>query len=86
TISLLYARFLIPLVCAHWLRPVDAEAAESASGWLGRVTALYHRAIARALLRPVRFGAAVITALALAGSLSWYAVPSGFMPKMDEGG
>ncbi len=86
TISLLYARFLIPLVCAHWLRPADAEAAESAAGWLGRLAEQYHRAIARALSRPVRFAAIVCLVLALAGSFAWYKVPSGFMPKMDEGG
>lgn len=86
TISLLFARFLIPLICAHWLRPSDAEAAESAAGWLGRLARQYHRAIAHALERPVRFALVVCAALALAGSLAWYNVPSGFMPKMDEGG
>lgn len=86
TISLLYARFLIPLVCAHWLRPADAAAAENATGWLGRLSAQYHRAIARALSRPARFAAIVCLVLALAGSIAWYKVPSGFMPKMDEGG
>lgn len=86
TISLLYARFLIPLVCAHWLRPSDAEAAEGASGWLGRLTARYHNAIGHALERPARFAIVVGAVLALAGSLAWYNVPSGFMPKMDEGG
>lgn len=86
TISLLYARFLIPLVCAHWLRPADAEAAEGAAGWLGRLAAHYHRVIARVLARPARFAAILCLAMTLAGSLAWYNVPSGFMPKMDEGG
>jgi len=86
TISLLYARFLIPLVCAHWLRPADAAAAENAAGWLGRLAEQYHRAIDRALSRPARFATIVCLVLALAGSVAWYKVPSGFMPKMDEGG
>jgi multidrug efflux pump subunit AcrB len=86
TISLLYARYLIPLVCAHWLRPADAEAAERATGWLGRLTRFYHQAIGKALAVPARFAGITVAAVALAGSLSWYAVPSGFMPKMDEGG
>lgn len=86
TISLLYARFLIPLVCAHWLRPSDAEAAEGAAGWLGRLATHYHRAITRVLARPGRFAAIVCLALTLAGGIAWYKVPSGFMPKMDEGG
>lgn len=86
TISLLYARFLIPLVCAHWLRSSDAKAAERASGWLGRLGAHYHNTISHALERPARFAIMVCAGLALAGSLAWYNVPSGFMPKMDEGG
>ncbi|MEZ5498818.1 MAG: efflux RND transporter permease subunit [Steroidobacteraceae bacterium] len=86
TISLLYARFLIPLICAHWLRPSDAEAAEGASGWLGHLVALYHRAITRALGHSQRFAAMSVAVLALSGALAWYAVPSGFMPRMDEGG
>lgn len=86
TISLLYARYLIPLICAHWLRPTDAEAAERATGWLGRLTRNYHRAIGKVLVAPVRFAGTTVASVALAGVLSWYAVPSGFMPKMDEGG
>ena len=86
TISLLYARFLIPLVCAHWLRPEDAAAAERATGWLGRLTGYYHRVIGQALGRPAGFAGLIGTVLALAGLLAWYTVPSGFMPRMDEGG
>lgn len=86
TISLLYARFLIPLVCAHWLRPSDAEAAEGAAGWLSRLVTRYERVIERVLHRPARFAGIVTLVLVLAGGLAWYQVPSGFMPKMDEGG
>ena len=86
TISLLYARYLIPLVCAHWLRRSDAEAAERATGWLGRLTGFYHRAIGKVLAAPLRVGGITAVAVAGAGLLSWYVVPSGFMPKMDEGG
>lgn len=86
TISLLYARFLIPLICAHWLRPSDAEAAEGAAGWLAWLARQYHKAIGRALERPGRIAFVTCLVFALAGSLAWYKVPSGFMPKMDEGG
>lgn len=86
TISLLYARFLIPLICAHWLRPSDAEAAEGAAGWLAWLARQYHKAIGRALERPGRIALVTCLVFALAGSLAWYKVPSGFMPKMDEGG
>lgn len=86
TIAVLYARYLIPLICAHWLTLSDAEAAERATGWLGHVVRGYHGAIGRVMARPRTFVALVGAVLALAGALSWYAVPSGFMPKMDEGG
>lgn len=86
TISLLYARYLIPLICAHWLRPSDAEAAEGAAGWLAWLAQQYHKAIGRALERPGRIAFVTCMVFALAGSLAWYKVPSGFMPKMDEGG
>ncbi|MBU6430118.1 MAG: efflux RND transporter permease subunit, partial [Cyanobacteria bacterium REEB65] len=46
----------------------------------------YHRAIGYALGRPARFALVACAAITLAGSLAWYSVPSGFMPKMDEGG
>ncbi len=85
-ISLLYARYLIPLVCAHWLRPADVAAAERATGWIGTLAATYHRAVNTALRRPGRFAGVFGGLLALAGLAAWYAVPSGFMPKMDEGG
>lgn len=85
-ISLLYARLLIPLLCAHWLRPRDAELAERAGVWLGGLLRQYHRAIQAVMAHPARFAAIVALALAGAGGLAWYKVPSGFMPKMDEGG
>lgn len=86
TISLLYARYLVPLVCAHWLRQGDADAAERATGWLGRLAGVYQRAIGKVLAAPLRVGGITAIAVAGAGLLSWYAVPSGFMPRMDEGG
>jgi len=86
TISLLYARYLIPLVCAHWLRTADAAAAERAAASLGPLVRFYHRVVVSVLAKPLRVGAIAVLAIAGAGLLSWYAVPSGFMPKMDEGG
>lgn len=43
-VSLLYARFAIPLIAAHWLRAKDAEAAEKAGGFMGRIGRHYERA------------------------------------------
>ena len=85
-VSLLYARFVIPLLAAHWLRDKDAEAAEKAGGFITRLQHGYGRAAQRVLVRPVAVAALVGLGLAAAGLLAWSNVPSGFMPKMDEGG
>ena len=85
-ISLLFARFVIPLVAAHWLRQKDAESADRANAILDPLLARYGRASARAFGRPVLFAAVVGALLAVSGYAAWRNVPSGFMPKMDEGG
>jgi multidrug efflux pump subunit AcrB len=85
-ISLLYARFAIPLIAAYWLREKDAEAAERAGGLLASLGKGYQRAGDRVFARPALFVAIVGIGLVLAGYLAWSNVPSGFMPAMDEGG
>ena len=85
-ISLIYARFLIPLVATHWLHEKDAEAAEGAGGFMGRIVSVYDRGADRAFARPGLLAAAVAGALVVAGYLAYLAVPSCFMPQMDEGG
>ena len=85
-VSLLYARYVIPLIAAHWLRDKDAEAAERADGFMGRLGRWYGSAGDRALKRPAVFAGIVAAALAVLGVLAWSHVPSGFMPAMDEGG
>ncbi len=85
-ISLLYARFLIPLVAAYWLREKDAEAAENAGGFMGRLVAAYDWGADRAFRRPGLLVVVLAAGLAVAGYLSYQHVPSGFMPHMDEGG
>ena len=85
-ISLLYARFAIPLIAAHWLRDKDVKAAEKADGFINRVQSGYGRTADRAFIRPRAFALVTGLVLALAGYLAWSNVPSGFMPKMDEGG
>ncbi|WP_337190995.1 efflux RND transporter permease subunit [Qipengyuania algicida] len=85
-ISLLYARFVIPLISAHWLRDKDAEAAEKA-GWLMKhLDSTYDRAGKRAFVRPGLFVIVLAAVLAFGGYHAYSKVPSGFMPKMDEGG
>ena len=85
-ISLLYARFVIPLLAAHWLRDKDAEAAGKAEGFMDRVRGGYGHAAEGAFARPGVFALITGLVLALVGYLAWSNVPSGFMPKMDEGG
>ncbi|WP_041558870.1 efflux RND transporter permease subunit [Novosphingobium sp. PP1Y] len=85
-ISLIYARFVIPLASAHWLKPKDAEAAENAGGFMGRLNTRYERAFDKTFVRPALVVAVIGIALAGAGYYSYKHVPSGFMPKMDEGG
>ena len=85
-ISLIYARFVIPLLAAHWLKESDAEAAEKAGRVIARMSTDYERLGDRAFARPRAFVLAVGAALAIAGLVAYSNVPSGFMPKMDEGG
>lgn len=85
-ISLLFTRFAIPLLAANWLRAQDADAAERAGSFMTRLNRTYAGAAKRAFIRPGRFALMVGGALAVAGFLAWNTVPSGFMPKMDEGG
>ncbi|MBN2971050.1 efflux RND transporter permease subunit [Roseomonas aeriglobus] len=85
-LSLIYSRFVIPLVSAYWLRDKDAEAAERAGGFMHRIGRGYDRVADRALVRPRLFAIVLGLAMALLGWLAWSHVPSGFMPKMDEGG
>ncbi|MGN6820809.1 MAG: efflux RND transporter permease subunit [Sphingomonas sp.] len=86
TVSLLYARYVIPRIASRWLREKDAEAAERAGGFMGRLGRWYGSAGDRALKRPAWFAGIVAAALVVLGVLAWNHVPSGFMPAMDEGG
>lgn len=85
-ISLLYARFAIPLIAAYWLREKDVEAAERADGFMHHLNRGYDWSADRAFARPGASALVTGLVIALAGYLAWSNVPSGFMPKMDEGG
>ncbi|WP_336961396.1 efflux RND transporter permease subunit [Sphingobium aquiterrae] len=85
-LSLLYTRFVIPLVSAHWLREKDAEAAERADGFMARLDGGYKRVADRAFARPALFAVILAAGMTIAGGLAWSHLPSGFMPQMDEGG
>lgn len=85
-LSLLYARFVIPLVSAYWLRDKDAEAAEKAGGFMSKLDAGFARSADHAFRRPALFAALLGVGMAVLGYAAWSHVPSGFMPHMDEGG
>ena len=85
-VSLLYARYVVPLVAARWLKPSDAEAADRAGRIMDGLAVRYDRMSARAWARPGVFVAVVAALLLVAGYAGYSRVESGFMPKMDEGG
>ena len=85
-VSLLYARYVVPIVAAYWLRRSDAEAAEKGNRLIARASALYHRALDRCFARPGLITLLTIIALGGPGYFAYSRVPSGFMPRMDEGG
>jgi CzcA family heavy metal efflux pump len=85
-VSLVYARYALPLVADGWLTIKDAEAAERAERFTGGMTRDYAAGTTRLLRRPGLFVAVIALVLAGVGLFSWLHVQSGFMPKMDEGG
>lgn len=85
-VSLLYARFAIPLLAARWLTERDAEQVEKGEKVMNPLIRAYDRSGSRALARPGLTVVLVGGILGVLGYLSWSHVPSGFMPAMDEGG
>lgn len=84
--SMLYARYVLPLVSDRWLTLKDAEAAEKADKFMGGLNRRYAAGATRAFARPGLFAGIVAVVLVAIGYVSWTQVQSGFMPKMDEGG
>jgi multidrug efflux pump subunit AcrB len=85
-LSLVFARFLLPLIAEHWLRGRDVEAANRAGAVSARLEDWHSRAATQAFARPKLFAGVLIGGLGLLGFAAWNHVPSGFMPAMDEGG
>jgi CzcA family heavy metal efflux pump len=85
-VSLLYARFVLPLVADRWLTLKDADAADRAEGFLGVIKRRYSSVARWSFARPGIASGAIVVVLIIVGFLSWSHVQSGFMPKMDEGG
>ncbi len=85
-VSMLYARFVLPLVADRWLTLKDAEAADKAESFMHGLVSRYEAGAKHAFARPGPFLAITAAVLVLIGLFSWSQVESGFMPKMDEGG
>jgi multidrug efflux pump subunit AcrB len=85
-VSLLYARYVLPLLASQWLTRKDAQAAERAGPFMTSLLGAYQRSAALSFRWPRLFVGIVVGTLILLGSFSWTQLESGFMPKMDEGG
>jgi multidrug efflux pump subunit AcrB len=85
-VSLLYARYVLPLVADRWLTLKDAEAVDRAGRVTDSLARGYVRAATRAFARPAIVAALLAGLLIVAGGVAWTHLQSGFMPAMDEGG
>ena len=85
-VSLLYARFVLPLIADRWLTIKDAQEADRADNFLAALKRGYAKVAGRAFARPAPIAMIVVATLLVVGFFSWSQVQSGFMPKMDEGG
>jgi multidrug efflux pump subunit AcrB len=85
-VSLLYARYVLPLIADRWLTLKDAKAADKAERMTGAIARRYEQVGARALARPALTAGIIAALLILAGGFAWTRLQSGFMPAMDEGG
>ena len=85
-ISLLYARYVLPLVADRWLTLKDAESAEKAGPAMRAIGSGFERTARAMFARPGLFAGLVALALGAAGIIAFANLQSGFMPKMDEGG
>ncbi|HEX4822674.1 MAG TPA: efflux RND transporter permease subunit [Candidatus Polarisedimenticolaceae bacterium] len=78
-LSLVLALTLIPVLAA---RALPKKRAEGERTWR---PALYSRTLARAVARP-RLAVAAVALLIAGAAVLYVLIPSGFLPKMDEGG
>ncbi len=85
-VSLLYARFVLPLIAERWLTLKDAQAADQAERFTSGITRRYGQVAERAFARPAAVAGIGAAVLLLGGWLAFSHIQSGFMPVMDEGG
>ena len=85
-VSFFFARYIVPLIAARWLTAKDADQVERGEKVMTPLLRGYARASKGALHRPGIVVAVVGIVLGVVGYIAFTNVPSGFMPKMDEGG
>ncbi len=85
-ISLLYARYVLPLIADHWLSQKDADAAEQAGPLMQAIVRGFERLTRQIFARPRSFVLLTAFCLVLLGGGAMFTLQQGFMPKMDEGG
>ncbi len=85
-VSMLYARFVLPIIAERWLTVKDAEAADRAERFTGPIGKHYGRLASRAFARPGMVAAIAAAVMIVVGGFAWTHLQSGFMPIMDEGG
>jgi CzcA family heavy metal efflux pump len=82
-VSFLVAWFVVPLLADALLSRSAAGA--HTPGWFTRLVARYAAAATAAIAHPARV-AMLLVAISACGAVAYAVLPSGFMPKMDEGG
>ncbi len=85
-VSLIYARYVLPLVAERWLTLQDAYAADKADKLTHPINERYAQVARRAFARPALFAGVTAAMLLIGGWLAFSNLESGFMPVMDEGG
>ncbi len=85
-VSMVYARFVLPLLADRWLTLDDAQQAEKAEVFMHGLISRYEKVARRLFGKPRQFLGILAVVLGVAALFAWTRVESGFMPKMDEGG
>ena len=85
-VSLLYARYILPLIAERWLSLKDAEQADKADKLTHPISERYAKVASRAFARPALFAGVGAAIMLIGGWLAFSNLESGFMPVMDEGG
>ncbi len=84
-VSFAVAMFAVPVMTSRLLTRSKAAALAHEGGFFNRFRERYARITDNVLLNPMRIVAAT-AALLVAGGAAFIFLPSGFMPRMDEGG